>query len=258
MKHIKKKFLNEIELTPEVIETLHNSPMRVELDENFKNIPKQAKGKVPFFTTYDNLFYQGFFLKVQGKIRVIPEPDPILVYFHAAYVNYVNLVQTKKKLLELTEITLGSEPAINELYEFFGQVSTFVIFLFTTIEACMNRAIPSTFIYVRPTNKSTENFTKEQIERHISFGDKIKYVLPSATGKDFFKNYKLKFQQIENLKVFRDDIIHTKQTENGAASHNYRKAFDFDYMKALTAVKDFCNFYIKDDFVIDCECNKEW
>lgn len=258
MKHIEKRFLNEMSIGKDVANLLNDlPPVLVNESSDIKNLPDNC---VPYFITHDDKFYQAFQFKVDGKIRIIPEPDPILLYFHTAYVNYRNLGDAKDKLLKLTEVTLGKEPAINELYEYFGMVSCVIIFLFTTIEATMNRCIPMTYTYRRETKNKTELYTKNQIEQVISFDDKLKFVLTDVTKKNFEKAHPLMYKHIQNLKSFRNDIVHTKSNAQGnePEKHNYNRAFKFDYDKTIEAVKEFCNFYIRPDFIIDCPCSKNW
>ena len=256
MKHIKKKFLNQVSISQEINELLDKEIGAKKIDISKQKIPK---GFVPFFTTYDNLLYSAFQVKIGSKTRIIPEPDPILVYFHTAYSNYKSIPEVKNKLIEQTETTLGTEPAINELYEYFGLVSSYVIFLFTAIESTMNRCIPKDYIHTAILTNKTEIHSKEQIERNFSFERKLK-VLNEITGKNFEKNYKMKYQHLINLKNFRDDIIHTKSVNQGetAVNHNYRRAFNFDYENTIKAVKDFCNYYIGKDLIVDCDCSKDW
>lgn len=258
MKHIQKRFLNEINIGQPVADLLNNYKNEGSLEPvSIESIPKDY---IPYFTTDDNKFYQAFQLKINGKTRIIPEPDPILLYFHTAYTNYRLLDDAKRKLLDLTEITLGKEPAINELYEYFGMISSVVIFLFTTIEATINRCVPYDYSYTRVSKNKTEIFNKEQIERALSFDEKIKQVLTNVTNKNFEKSHPLIFKHILNLKLFRDDIIHTKSHGQGISSekHNYSRAFSFDYDKTIQSVKEFCNFYIKPDFIVDCPCSQDW
>lgn len=222
---------------------------------NNVNIPENF---IPYFMTDDSI-YSGFQIIVNGKKRVIPEPDSILIYYSTAYFNYKGLDDSKKKVIERTQQTIGGEPAIDELYEYFGLVSCVIIFLFMSVEGTMNRCIPDAHIHKIETTNKTEIFTKGQIERYFSFEKKLK-VLNEITHKDFHKSFGMKYQHIINLKNFRDDIIHTKSDNQGqtASNHNFRRAFEFDFTNAMLAVKDFCNFYLKQDFIVDCACSNDW
>ena len=54
-------------------------------------------------------------------------------------------------------------------------------------------------------------------------------------------------------------IIHTQEAkEESTYDYLYRKALDFNYNDTLDAVKDFCNFYLKQDFITECNCAHDW
>ena len=135
------------------------------------------KNFVPFFLAEDAM-YSGFQAKINGKKRIIPEPDQILVYYHTAYANYKSLEESKNKLIDRTEQTLGTEPAINELYDYFGIVSCVVIFLFNAVEATMNRCIPDDYIHTKELSHRTEKYSKGQIERYFTFDNKLFNSIP--------------------------------------------------------------------------------
>ncbi len=148
---------------------------------------------------------------------------------------------------------------IKELYDYFSVTSGFVILLFTALEALMNRCIPNNYIYKRVSERKTELFSKKQIEEYIPFDEKIKNVLTEATNKSFLKQHPKKYTHISNLKEFRNMIVHTKEAE-GQSTYDYlfKKALTFNYAETLDIVKDFCNFYTKPDYIIECNCSQTW
>jgi len=259
MKHIRRKFLNEIELKRKDNEPPLHELLRVKATPGeMINNPRIPKGYIPYFLTDDSM-YTGFQVKINGQKRIIPEPDSILVYYSTAYYNYKALDESKKKVIKSTEQPVGSEPAIDELYEYFGLVSCVIIFLFMSVEGTMNRCIPEKYIHEKRMANKTETYNKEQIERYFSFERKLE-VINEITQKNFHQSFGMKYQQIINLKHFRDDIIHTKSSNQGqiASNHNFRRAFQFDFTYSMIAVRDFCNFYLKNDFIVDCPCSKDW
>jgi len=259
MKHIQRRFLNEVKLKRKENERpLHELLGSNGITNEMMDKARVPKDFVPFFLTDDSM-YSGFQAKIDGKKRILPEPDPILVYYSTAYWNYKGLDTSKKKVIDKIQQTIGGEPIIDELYEYFGLVSCVVIFLFMSLEGSMNRCIPEGYIDVNEMASKTESCTKDQIERHYSFEKKLK-VINKIKHKDFNHSFGIKYQHIINLKNFRDDIIHTKSINQGetAMNHNYRKAFEFDYRSSMEAVRGFCNFYLGDDFIIDCPCSKDW
>ncbi len=172
-------------------------------------------------------------LKLMVKKWLSQNLIPILVYYSTAYFNYKALTDSRKKVFQKIDQTIGSESAIDELYEYFGLVSCVAIFLFMSLEGAMNRCIPDDYIHENKTATKTEIHSKWQIERFFSFENKLK-VINAIKHKNFQLSYGKKYQHIINLRNFRDDIIHTKSENQGESSrnHNYRRAFEFDFTNA--------------------------
>ncbi len=229
--------------------------------EEMEKITKVPKDVTTFLVTETNTVYKAFPFKNEGKLRFIPEPDPVLIYFHAAYVNYIHIDKKKKEIFKLLEDVKLTEGITNQLYEYFGLVSGFVIFLFTSMEAFMNRAVPVDYIYRKVLTTKTEEYSKHQIEECLPFEEKLKIVIPRITKKDFIKHYRLKYDMIFNLKEFRDSIVHTKTSKEGNIGYDYlyKRAFKFHYRDTLNAVADFINFYhVNPDYIQDCPCSNNW
>lgn len=257
-KHILKKFLHETELTQDVIDLMTESKLGIPLDDQVK-IKSIPKGSTTYLTTDDNKFFKAFTFRHNNQLKLIPEPDPILVYFNAAYLNYIQIKDKRNEIFQKLSGEKLNEIMIKELYDYFGITSGFVILLFTAIEALMNRCIPKDYTYSRVTARKTELFTKKQIEEYIPFDEKLKEVLADATKKNFATQHPIKYTHISNLKEFRNMIVHTKEAE-GESTYDYvfKKALMFNYDDTLDVVKDFCNFYTKDDFITECNCSFEW
>jgi hypothetical protein len=110
------------------------------------------------------------------------------------------------------EMLLLSDSVIHDFYKFYGVTTGYAIFLFTAIECFINQMIPDNFFYVDKQTKKTETYNKQQIQEYLPFDIKLKTILNFATGKDFFKKDSEHTSRILNLKLFRNDIVHTKQT----------------------------------------------
>lgn len=256
-KHIKKRFLNEFDLPKEITKEVAAEDQYISQDE-VKKI-KVPEGHTPFLMT-NTAAFQAFPFNYQGQVRLIPEPDPVLVYFHMAYSNFTVIEEKKKSILKPLLNPVMGEPMIDEWYQYFGLTCGCVIFLFTTLEAFINRFIPLKFEYKRFGNKSTEVFNKQQIEEFIPFNEKIKIVLPQIMGKDFFKAHPPTSQHIINLKEFRDSIVHTKTSRDAPTyDHLFKKSLTFNYKNTLNAVAAFCNYYHPSSkYIVECDCNVEW
>lgn len=256
-KHIKKKFIIELDFTEEEMRRFENSTNSSPFEE-VSSLTKEHFGKPAFVTTDTNKVIMCFQYKSNGKTKLIPEPDPVLIFFHSAYTNYARIEETRKKILNILSEAKLTELIINELYDYFGIVTGFVIFSFTSLEAFINQSIPADITYKRTNKRSTEIFNKEQIERYFSFDDKLE-VLEEVTQKNFSKKHIPTYQHIVNLKEFRDNIIHLKKVTKGSSpyDHIYKKAFDFKYSDSLNAVASFLNYY-KPGYVEECPCEHNW
>ena len=259
-KHIQRKYLFEQKVTEEEIK-IFNEKMRSYEGEEMRTIRKVDKSKSVLIQYNDNKFVLGFPYSYQGFSRFIPEPDPVLLYFdHAYYI--LKLLEPKKKELLKGLLNTYLEDMGKELYEYFGHASAFIIMLFTALETFTNRCIPMEFIYIKDVNgKRTESYSKSQVERHISFDEKVKEVFKQvykSNPKDFAKAYPLINQRIINLKKLRDDIVHTKVSNEGHSVYDYlyKRLIDFKFVESLNAVKDFCNYYHSNpNYIEECSCD---
>jgi hypothetical protein len=259
-KHIEKKFMHQFKLDETIIKAAQASGASVPL-EHIPTLKKFPKDKIAFAISDNGYAFQTFPYTYQGAVRFIPEPDPVLVYFHSAYLNFRHIEERKREILKAILQTHMPEAMANGLYEYFNLTSGFVIFLFTAMEAFINRTVPRDYVYKKPTGKNTEHYTKKQIEEFIGFKDKMTIILPEVTKKSFQTKYPMKYQHIINLKEYRDSIVHTKSAEDGRSTFEYlyKRALDFKYEETISAVKDFCNFYEPDgNLIVECSCNHDW
>lgn len=220
---------------------------------------KKRTGSIAYIKTEDDVVVGGFIHNVKGKRYVFPVPDPTLIYFNNAQLNIVAIAKHKEELIKKVDVeeTL-SEPALNEIYNFYGVTSGFVIFLFTSIESFVNQLLPDDFEYRNELKRKTEIYNKQQIQESIDFKTKLKYVLPQATGKDFFRNQTTTNDKIWKLKDFRDEIVHTKPGENPLKyDHLIKTSLNFKYEETLEAVAKFMNHY-KPEYIVECDCGMDF
>jgi hypothetical protein len=253
-KHIKKKFQIEFKIDKETEKGIN---------EKFEVVPwseaknrKAKKGEMCLLHTETNVVIAAFPYNTPDGNRFIPEPDPVLVYFNSAYFSFKEIEPSKTKVLELLIQDTLTEGIINELYKYFHHTNGFVIFLFTSIEAFINRLIKPDYQFKISTKKRTEVYNKEQIERYLAFDVKITDILKDATGKDFAKQYPLKYIHIKQLKEFRDKLVHTKVGVDGFTAYDYlyKQALNFKYEDTINAVADFFNFH-KPEYIESCPCS---
>ena len=258
MKHLVKKYVNSGKLESDTVEAIKNAP----IDE--KVLAEIAKDKMKdhfaLAVTEDNQIYQTFKYQNGNDVYLIPEPDPIIIYFDTSLHFLKEVAERRNQLLSKMNIH-GDFMAVNgDFYWYFASVSSHIIFLFLAIEAFINRAVPDDFEYRRPIQKKkTELYVGIQIQRSIEFLEKIKEVLPQATNKNFVSEFSHKYESIQQLKKFRDDIVHTKSF-SGTSPNFYEdlfvKSLDFEFDKTLYAVRDFINYH-RPNLIEECDCGND-
>jgi hypothetical protein len=254
MKHIKKKFLYQFKVGDRPLDLDKFEIEEVTGGYSRENL-KSRIDQLLYIQTNEDFNIGGFVCKVNGIPIILPIPDLTLIYFNDAQAMLRNLKSTKENLLcKLDFNETLAEPAVNDIYGYFGSMSVFVIMLFTSIESFINHLIPDGFEYRNITKNRTEIYSKYQIQENLNFKTKITKVLKEATGKDFFHSPTQATQHIWNLKNFRDDIVHTKHEENPNKYGKLLKLFlNFNYEQSLDAVAKFMNHY-KKDYIEECGC----
>jgi hypothetical protein len=260
LKHLVKKYVRLADLTEGAAEVLNNAP--VDEKELTKIADKDMEGYNAYIITEDNKMVQTFKFENNGKNFLIPEPDPIVIYFDSARHFHSTIKRRRNELFSKLSMDYKNFTAVNgDFYWYFSNVSSFIIFLFLSLEAFINKSIPLDFEYKKKVqNKRTEIYDNFQIQRHIEFLEKIKKVLPQVTGSNFAQDYSHKFDMIRELKKFRDEIVHTKSFEATQSSNFYEDLYvvslNFDFDKVLLAVRDCINYY-QPNLIEECNCGKD-
>ncbi|WP_201526423.1 MULTISPECIES: hypothetical protein [Psychrobacter] len=100
-----------------------------------------------------------------------------------------------------------------EIYSFIEHAQKAIIFSFTALETFINLSIPHDFIWEKRTTRKTEVYNKEQVERYVSWKEKINlvvtdiYKVPQIKQMDFWSDL------IELLDV-RNRLIHIKSSDD--------------------------------------------
>lgn len=252
MKHVKNKFLSEVQISTQLVEVLNNiepttSHSTVDMDEFTAYGMTDADELITMFT-----------LKDGRNIYRIPEPDFVICLFEAGRQNVIKIPQLRKKLLSELENTHSTVLNTNN---FFATCSLGSQSLMNAMEAFINRIIPEDYKYESTTTKATIIQNKQQIERNSSFEVKIKQIVPDAIGKNFHIEFPDLYTSIFDLKNVRDDMTHLKSFRKSKAPLSYEsvfnKAFKMDYLKALNAVKSYINFY-SENLIEPCPCDKDF
>lgn len=263
MKHLVKKYVKLAQLSEGAAEVLNNAPIdEVELT---KIADKRMDGYFAYAFTEDNKMVQTFKYENEGKIYLIPEPDPIVIYFDTALHYHKTIKSRRDELFSKLSADYKDFHAVNgDFYWYYSNASNFIIFLFLSLEAFINKSIPADFEYRRKIqNKRIELFDKLQIQRHIEFLEKIKKVIPQVPqfeGKNFVGEFTHKYDLIKDLKNFRDEIVHTKSFEGLDTNNFYEGLFvrslNFDYDKVLLASRDYINYH-QENLIEECQCGKD-
>lgn len=261
LKHLVKKYVN-LGIIKEGDEELINITPVDEV-ELAKIVDNKMDGYYAFAQTEDNKIVQTFKFEHDGKIFLIPEPDPIVIYFDSARHYHKTIQERKTELFSKLSTEFGDFAAVNgDFYWFFSNISSCVMFMFLSLEAFVNKSIPAGYTYKKVVqNKKTEIYDKIQIQREIDFGEKVKKVLPEIYNKNFAQDFSHLFDIIMDLKRFRDEIVHTKSFEGVDSSNFYEKLYttslSFDYDKVLFATRDFINYH-QPNLIEECQCGGDY
>lgn len=249
-KHIHKKCTLHIPLPDEVVSVVRGKGIQIGEELTPKDIPSNYTG---ILITEDGTALLAFRYNDNGRVVMIPETDPILVNFDTAYHNFKHLKQARITLLDHFKGKQTNEDYINALYAYYGCVNTFVILLFTAYEAFVNHNIPSDYLHRVDTKKRQEIYNKEQI-MWLTIETKLE-ILNEVFRKDFEKQHNSKFQHIDNLKQYRNSLVHVKpeQNTNTAYATILKKGLTFKFEETIDAVMDFMNFY-KPGYIDYCPC----
>ena len=203
MKHIKKKYLYEREILP-----LKNGAEVKQVQRyDSKTLKTSAKDTIPFIPTTEGKYIGATHFNYNGKQVIVPLPDLTLAYYDFAYQgNRIRHDYEFKMFEKLNSKEEISEDISNELYNYFGFASSCLIGMFTCLESFVNQLLPNNYIYEKKSERKTELFNHEQIQKSINFEEKIKKILPEI----FNKKYDFSKSSIIVLKKLRDDIVHTK------------------------------------------------
>ena len=257
MKHILKKTVDYSKLDAEFIKSLPGDER-----PSYSEIPKDTllKNDILQFME-DGTVIRTFTIPHKKDILIVPVVNPVLVYFHQAQSQLAYLLKQKETILAtfVTKKIDNSEGRMGVFYNFFASSSTFIVMLYTSLEAFINQKIPvdKTF-QEKNENKYMKLYTAEQAQRYMTFNNKIRLIIEAEYGKSFTNTHQSDSEHLNYLTDYRHEIVHTRKVSNWDNYQNiYKKALEFDYLKALYAVRRFVNFY-DSNLIEDCNCNEDF
>ncbi len=155
MKHIKKKFLFQGLLPITSLNNLQKIDLLVDNQELLKEKSKDCF--VGLNIADSNEMIYAFIYNHRGEYITIPLPDYTLVYYNFAYLLNIERKKQQENLLShLSNFDTVTHDCSNDLFNFYGLASSYVVNLFTSIESFINSMLPDGGEYRIDTNKKTE------------------------------------------------------------------------------------------------------
>jgi hypothetical protein len=261
MKHVKKKFIRQINIEKGTANELVRSNKNVVIPDNIN-----FENYVPHAISDSDLVIQSFFYELNGNRTTIYEPNPIVIYFHSGQSLLAECDRLRKELF--IEITPPNPPdfgkVLNQMFGFYYCASNIISSFFCSMEAFMNskinEAMEEDFKIDIQASGAKISYDKKKILREMSFLDKIKIIMPKICSKNFAQKQSHIYADIKELKRFRDNIIHAKPNlkfEVNYYDELYTQALNFDYFKIAESVKSFINFY-EPNLIEQCDCGNNY
>ena len=118
------------------------------------------------------------------------------------------LIEKNKEKIEIKGLDAKN------LYDYFENIQSSIIFAYTAVEAFANASIPDAFILERINDKGIkELWTKDNVERWMSTTEKITEVLPSILKTENIKENSF-WADFKDLEKSRNNLIHQKVSNN--------------------------------------------
>jgi hypothetical protein len=159
--------------------------------------------------------------KKYGEIMFIA-PNPVEFYLYGS----------KKSLDNIGSYKIKNDDSLFKNNQLFFEMISFLIYLYSALEALINQKIPQDFIYI---DGSGISFKKEDIESKFSIKEKVKDILN-------IKVKKIKYwPNILNFIQLRNNVTHLKTTVMGSEFKSYESLYkdllDFNYNEVYEDTK---------------------
>jgi hypothetical protein len=159
------------------------------------------------------------FAQLGNEVICFPVPNPVALYISLARTAgrdgkaaYQILKESpKSETLTFKKLSLDNESAFFDSIE---KLVACVIFSFSALEVFANISLPDDFIYrkLRPDKKCIEEFSRDQIERHLSLREKLDALLPDIFDVASPKGTAL-WEEFIRLQRLRDGFVHLKTSD---------------------------------------------
>jgi hypothetical protein len=213
-------------------------------EEEYRNHFLDPKGAFMYVT--DDNVYGVCKLWYKEFPFLLLEPNPVTFYYSVAYDVMHQFVECHKRLSDIIYNEADSAKAEKQLavaYSYVFKVTSIgIIFSYLTVEAFLNQQLPE--------HKSImfkgKEYSKDKIERYFSFDQKMDFIIPELAGRNFKLVHPRQRKILEELKYFRNQLIHLKQ-KRGSGFTKYEELYqdiiNYDLRRAVNVVKAFVNFY---------------
>ena len=251
MPHIKFKptMSKTLDFNPQELEGVEVPEESKIIARNYQKSNKLNDGSI--LLMFESQVVFGFDYLYQNEKRVVPEINPVTIFFSNAIMSHRLLIEHKKKLIENSPTVKNFQGKVDTRHfgNFFQLATNMIINLQATIESLANRIIPKEMKFI---GKDGEHFDP-------SLFHKINIVLPEIKGLNFKTQYGKYNNFIRQLVELRNEIIHLKPAGeiNSAYKEVYRRMINFKYTETVQAVRTFVNFY-EENLIEECECQKEF
>lgn len=224
-------------------------------DENFYQSDIRNERMLRVFSKSDNHTYvlaKGGEAKIDKQKVIFFTPNNISLTLSLMKKSYKNAFNIHKELFgSKKEKTIKMEESDQtELYNYFEEALSSIIFAYISVEAMANAAIPEEYEKEKVNEKGIkEIWSKENIERWTSTSEKIGDILPEILKSGDIKkeSFWVHFKELEKL---RNELIHQKTNAAGTKldSSFFKELIDPKvFLKIKSAISVIKYFYDLDN-----------
>ncbi|MCT4630188.1 hypothetical protein [Winogradskyella sp.] len=256
MKHIVPKTIKTYKTSFDL-----NDIKEEDIPEKSKDIAKEFLESTDYDDDYDIMVHTsnnkatfGFDYLYKQEKKFIPELDPSVIYFSSAQLFSGMIYNYKKELLNRD--TQSIDEAMKQFETFFQFASSYIIMLCASLEAFINKSIPTDFVYT--TKKGNKIGVEKIYELSIDF--KTQKIIPKCFDKDYTVEHESKYQKVLAIKNFRNDLIHltpTNKNSNTKYKEFYRKVIEFNYSEAIYSIRHYINYH-EEGLIEECPCDSKF
>lgn len=256
MKHIKKKFRYEnCDFFEKIKKSTKSSVYNIDSRINHRDL----KDKFLLMQHKSGTEFLSFAMKHKNESFLMPIPDYTLMFYNHAYLLKPALIEHKDKLLKsLRKKSSERTLCANEIYTYFGYLTSFIFNLYCSFESYVNKCVSNRCYKLK---KHSGGFEIQDPQRNMSLSDKIKVVFPKIYERNnFWAEHIQYYQSIVDLHQLRDDLAHTKADSefyDYIEIDLFQRLVNFNHEASLVAVRKFVDHYTP-GYMEDCDCDKDF